>query len=359
MAAERPEMKRVVIVRLDHLGDLMLMTPLVRALHVSGWTVDLVVPGWLRPLFEANPHVAAAHAIEDIAPGFPATWPKLARWMWSQDYAMVLLPNANQRQQLLASLFSGVSRRYAMWSGVWGRLTWHTCLRSSIRERPRPFAEILLDLARAAGVPLAGMQLDLVVLPAEIAAALAWLRERGFDPSVPLVGVHPGCAGNTCNLPPSVYGEVAADVLERSRAVVVATGSDRERSLTAAWPADVISSGRFINAVGELSLRQLAAVISQFSAYVIPSTGPLHMANALNIATVSPFCSWSTLTSAVWGNQNGRGEVVCPTESACEKWRAAKARRLTPGAVNSNCDFRGEVTSAQIVDRVLRILTPA
>ena len=123
MAAERPEMKRVVIVRLDHLGDLMLMTPLVRALHVGGWAVDLVVPGWLRPLFET--------------------------------YAMVFLPNANQRQQLLASLFSGVSKRYAMWSGVWGRLTWHTCLRSSIRERPRPFAEILLDMALVADVPAA------------------------------------------------------------------------------------------------------------------------------------------------------------------------------------------------------------
>lgn len=342
-------MKKAVIVRLDHLGDLLLTTPLVRALHVQGWTVELVTPCWLRPLFENNPHVAASHAIEEIAPGFPAAWRGLARWLRDRDCEMILLPNANQRQQLMASLFSGVSRRYAMWSGVWGRLTRHHCLRSSLRERPRPFADVLLDLARAAGVATDGLHLDFMVTAAEEAAAREWLKQRGFDGSAPLVGVHPGCAGNTCNLPPAVYGAIADQLLERSGAFVVATGSADERALLSAWPERVKNSPRFINGVGELSLRQLGAVIAQFVAYVVPSTGPLHMASALNVATVSPFCAWSTLSSAIWGNQNGCGEVLGPTLSSCEAWRAAK-----PGA--PNCDFRGEVTSAQIADRVLRIL---
>ncbi len=346
-------MKRVVIVRLDHLGDLLLATPLVRALHRDGWTVDLVVPGWLRPLFANNPNVAATHAIEEVAPGFPAAWRGLARWLRAGNFEMILLPNANQREQLFASLFSGVSRRYAMWSGVWGRMTFHHCLRSSIRERPRPFADVLLDLARAAGVPTDGTQLDLIVTDEEAASARDWLRERGYDGSVPLVGVHPGCAGNTCNLAPAVYGEIADRLLEQSRAVLVATGSARELALLNAWPERVRNSARFINGVGELGLRELAAVIAQFAAYVVPSTGPLHMASALDVATVSPFCSWSTLTPMVWGNQNGRGRSpAARAASSCEAWRAAN-----PGA--PNCDFRGEVTSAQIVDRVLRILGAA
>ena len=345
-------MKKAVIVRLDHLGDLLLTTPLARALHVQGWNVELVTPGWLRPLFENNPHVAETHAIEEIAPGFPAAWRDLARWLRGRDAEMILLPNANQRQQLLASLFSGVSRRYAMWSGVWGRLTLHHCLRSSLRERPRPFADVLLDLARAADVETDGLHLDFMVTEAEAASARKWLTQRGFDGSAPLVGIHPGCAGNTCNLLPEVYGEIADQLLDSSRAFVVATGSADERSLLAAWPERVKKSARFINGVGELSLRQLGAVVAQFAAYVVPSTGPLHMASALNVATVSPFCGWSTLSSAIWGNQDGRGEVLGPTLSSCEAWRAAN-----PGA--PDCNFRGEVTPAPMVDRVLRILETA
>ena len=341
--------KRVVIVRLDHLGDVLLTTPLARAFHLQGWTVDLVVPAALRPLLENNPHVAEAHAIESIAPGFPATWPRLARWLRSRGYEIICLPNANQRQQLLASLLSGVSRRYAMWSGVWGRLTLHHCLRSSIRERPRPFADVVLDLARAAGVAPDGLRLDLAVTDEEVAAALAWLTRRGLDGSGPLVGLHPGCAGNTCNLPTAVYGEIASQLLERSRAVVIATGSADERVLLDAWPERVRTSARFINGVGQFSLRQLAATISRLSAYVVPSTGPLHMASALGIATVSPFCQWSTVSPVIWGNYNGLGEVVSPALSSCAAWRTANSR--TP-----NCDFRGEVTAAPIVDRVLRML---
>lgn len=340
--------KRVAIVRLDHLGDVLLTTPLARAFHREGWAVDMVVPAAWRPLFDNNPHVAAAHAIESIAPGFPPGWPRLARWLRSRDYEIICLPNAN-RSQLLASLFSGVSRRYAMWSGVWGRLTLHQCLRSSIRERPRPFADVVLDLARAAGVATDGLRLDLVVTDEENAAAHEWLTQRGVDESRPLVGLHAGCGGNACNLPPDVYGEIAGQLLERSRSVVVATGSAEERILLDAWPGSVRTSARFIDGVGELSLRQLAAIVSRFSAYVVPSTGPLHVASALNVATVSPFCNWSTLSPVIWGNHNGRGEALGPSPSSCEAWRTANS-----GA--SNCSFRGEVTAAQIVDRVLRIL---
>ena len=344
-------MKKVVIVRLDHLGDVLLTTPVARAFHLAGWKVEMVVPGWLRPLFENNPHVAATHAIEDVAPGFPASWLRLARWLRRQDYEMLLLPNANQRQQVFASLFSGVSWRIAMWSGVWGRLTLHHCLRSSIRESPRPFADVLLDLARAADVPTDGLHLDFLVTDGERRSAREWLKQRGFDGSSPLVGVHPGCAGNTCNLAPQAYGAIADELLERSGAFVVATGSRAERALLSAWPERVKDSARFIDGAGELSLRQLAAVIQQFNAYVVPSTGPLHLASALRVATVSPFCPWSTLSVVIWGNQNGRGEALCPELASCEAWRTAN-----PGA--SNCDFRNEVTASQIVERVVTILEP-
>jgi ADP-heptose:LPS heptosyltransferase len=345
-------MKTVVIVRLDHLGDVLLTTPLARAFHREGWAVDMVVQDAWRPLFDNNPHVAAVHAIEEIAPGFPATWPRLARWLRRGSYELMLLPNANQRQQLLASLLSGVGRRYAMWSGVWGRLTLHHCVRSSIRERARPFADVLLDLARAAGVPPDGLQLDLAVTDQEVAGARAWVQEHGVDGSAPLVGVHPGCAGNTCNLPSEMYAQIAGEILDRSQAVVVATGTADERALLATWPERVRRSARFISAVGELSLRQLAAVISLFAAYVVPSTGPLHMASALKVATVSPFCGWSTLSPVIWGNHNGRGQVVGPALSACDAWRAAN-----PGA--TNCDFRGDVKRDQIVERVLGLLLSA
>ena len=78
-------------------------------------------------------------------------------------------------------------------------------------------------------------------------------------------------------------------------------------------------------------------------------SGQFAGASALGIATVSPFCSWSTLSPLIWGNQNGQGQAVGPEASACAAWRAAHLAA-------SNCAFRGEVTASQLVDRIMQIL---
>jgi ADP-heptose:LPS heptosyltransferase len=342
-------MKRVVIIRLDHMGDLLLTTPLARAFHRAGWSVEMVVPDWLVPLFEHNPNIMAAHAIESIAPDFPSSWRPLARWLRNTKADLILLPNANDRRQLFASLFSGVRRRYAMWSGVWGRLTGHTCLRSSIRERPRPFADILLDLARGASVAPDGLKLDYVVTESERTWAKKWLGERSYNGQSLLVGIHPGCAGNACNLSPDTYGEIAAQLLASSDLFLVLTGSAAERQLVADWPEPVLSSRRLINGIGQLEIRELAAIIARLSVYVVPSTGPLHLAGALGIATISPFCALPAMSAQVWGTQSPNVENLSPSRPACESWRAGN-----PG--NLKCDFRQDVTARQVVDRTLRVL---
>src|SRR5207253_1064860 len=114
----------------------------------------------------------------------------------------IVLAYARDRRLCLASLFSGVKKRIAMWSGLWGRLTLHQCLSSHIISNPRPVSEILLACSRALGAPDRGLKPDFFLTDEECAAAekLAPVtcRERSW------IGIHPGTAGNTCNLPSRV-----------------------------------------------------------------------------------------------------------------------------------------------------------
>jgi ADP-heptose:LPS heptosyltransferase len=335
----------VLIVRLDHLGDVLLTTPLIRAAVKAGNEVDVLVRENCATLFAGNTAVTT-HILERVAPDFPRCWWGLGAWMRRNKYDMILLPYARPPQLLLASALGGARRRIAMWGGVLGRLTLHQCLRSGMRQGARHFSLIPLDCARAAGFPADGLKPDFPIAAAEIAQARIEMEKR--FPGLKIVGIHPGCAGNTCNLPPAVFGEAAALLLEHPGLALIATGIPSERPLFETWPEAVLKHPRFYNACGEWDLRQLAAHVANYTTMLVPSTGPLHIAAAYAIPTVTAFCRYPPVSATVWGNLTPGTIVVSPPAEFCERQRAA------PGA--PNCDFRGQVRAQELCSAVLKIV---
>src|SRR5271170_365182 len=104
---------RVLIVRLDHLGDVLLTTPLIRAAVKAGGEVHVLVRENCATLFAANTAVTT-HTIEQVAPDFPRRWWRLGAWMRGQKFDLILLPHGKPPQLLLASALSGAPRRIAM-----------------------------------------------------------------------------------------------------------------------------------------------------------------------------------------------------------------------------------------------------
>ncbi len=217
--------------------------------------------------------------IEEVAPGFPAAWWKLSGWMRRARYDCVILAYGKEPRLCLASAFSGAKRRIAMWSGAWGRLTGHECLASRILEDPRPVSEILLACSRALGVPDQGLKPDLFLSPDELSSARELIPQSLRDRN--LIGIHPGSAGNACNLPSEVYCDLAALLLRETDCGVIVTGTKSEEQLLATWPKEILDSDRVWVSMGQLDVRQLAAVVTTMAVYVCSSTGPLHVASAV------------------------------------------------------------------------------
>jgi heptosyltransferase-2/heptosyltransferase-3 len=343
-AANPPEPMRVLVVRLDHLGDVILTTPLIRAAVKAGHEVHVLVKAACAAPLLGGPFTL--HTLEAVAPAFPGRWWPLGKWMRGMRFEMILLPHARPVQLLLASALSGARRRIAMWAGIPGRLTAHQCIRSGMREGGRHFSDITLDCARAVGIPTDGLRPDFFLSPPEIENARADMASR--FPGLKIVGIHPGCAGNTCNLPPQVYGQLSAKLLEDPSLAVVGTGIPSEQRLFDAFPREVLAHPRFYNACGQWTLRQLAAHIAGFTTLVVVGTGPLHIASALSIPTVNPFCCFRPISPAVWGNLTPGTIVLSPPAGFCEQRRAA--------AGAGHCDFQGRVTVDQLHRAVMDIV---
>jgi ADP-heptose:LPS heptosyltransferase len=322
--------RRAVIVRTDHLGDALLTTPLIRALAHGGYEVDFILPEPFLPLLASNPHLSGCLPLD---PGWKRNWMELARTLRRGDYDLLILPFAVAWQLKVAGLLSGIPERIAMWGGLLGRLTGYTCLRSGFLTSPRPYAEILLDIARFLKLPSDGIALDLAV------------ERRGPKGKVPRVGIHPGSGGSACNLAPEAYGELAGLILAETDWEVVVTGTPSETRLLEGWPDAVLASPRLHNRVGALSLPALAEAVAGFDLLIVSSTGPLHIAAALGVPTVSPFCPRLTVGPRVWGNQNPNGYAVLGPAEKCLS---------VPEGVK--CDFSGKVSPRRIFEACLGIL---
>ena len=325
-------MPHAIVLRTDHLGDCLLTTPLIRALSMAGYEVDLLFPAPFLPLFTANPHVARVLPLD---PHWRRRWLGLAGTLREGRYDLLLLPNAAPWQLPLAGFLSGIPARIAMWAGVWGRIMGHRCLRSGLNAHPRPYADILLDMAREIGIPTAGMELQVAVER----------KRRGVGGSF-RVGIHPGSGGSSCNLSPAAYAEFASLILDETDWQILLTGSAAEVRLLEHWPASLLASPRVINAVGKRTLGDLAEEIAMIDLLVVGSTGPLHLAAALGVPTLSPFCHRPALDAPVWGNQNANAVVIRPPfPRSC----------LELGKGNY-CDFSGKISPRQMMDRARSIL---
>jgi len=308
---------RVLVARLDSLGDVLLAGPAVRAVAASGAEVLLLagpqgeaaarmLPGvdrvavwaspWIvKPAPDATPgHVAALTAIvEDFRP----------------DEA-VILTSFHQSPLPLALLLrlAGVPRITGASVDFPGSLL-------DVRLRPGedldedlPEPERALAIARAAGF----------ALPADDDGALrVTATERGAEPpGDPYVVVHPGASAPSRAYPAERHAAVVERLAARGHRVLV-TGGPGERALTASVAGD---HGTDLG--GRLDLPRLADALSGARAVVTGNTGPAHLAAAVGTPVVSLF---SPVVPAVrWAPYRVPHVLLGDQAAACRGTRATE-----------------------------------
>ncbi len=333
----------LVILREDHLGDMILTTPLARALASAGWQVTVVGKATWAEVWENNPH-ASYVAIETIAPCFPKDSWRLSCWLRQLAPTHVLIPY-HHSTLLWASFFSGLSSRYCQMGRILGRLTLHYSLRSGLLHTPRHMGDVCQDFAEAVGVPRQSPQPELFLKDEEKKKAAQRLAEV-LPGTEPLVIVNPFHGGNTCHLSTRDYVEIVRLLQNSQRCRIVITGVAREKDI---WlkEAAALSPQNVWVSCGKLTLRELFAVVSQVQWLVCGGTGPLHIASALNIPTVGILCANPHIDAVVWGNLTPGAIHLSPPREQCARLHASGVR---------NCGFCQGPFPKEIVQTLLKQL---
>jgi lipopolysaccharide heptosyltransferase II len=333
--AQRREIRRVLLIRPDHLGDLLFTTPALAELRraLPEAHITYLIGPWFREIAARNPHV---DEIQTCAfPGFRretqgAFEPYRLLWRMARDLrrqrydlAIVLRPDFWWGAWLM--YLAGIPLRLGYAAELQTPcLTWALPLRDgehAVRQNLRLVQAVALLANRKA---IQSKQLDnkssIAALTEQDTATFpqgepplefaptdeerAWVRARlgqaGVADGERLVVIHPG-TGAPVKLWETASWARVADVLARVHSMrVVLTGSEGERKQVEAICSQM--NEQTLVLVGETNLGTLAALLARADLVLGVDNGPLHLATAQGTPTVRIYGPTDQRIFGPWGD---------------------------------------------------------
>jgi lipopolysaccharide heptosyltransferase II len=317
---------RTLIIKPDHIGDVLLATPAIRALKNA------------LPLTEI--HVLAGHWAADILGSYTEVdqvltvpFPGFQRQATSSNPFAPYLQLVRVSRQLRAIGYQrAIIMRPDHW---WGAMLAHV---AGIRERigydlpdVAPFLTQALPLQEE-HVILQGMRLvesftgsmdaqdvTLTLPTDELSHAFVhkFLQDSQIPQSKQFICIHPGAGSRFKLWDAEKWAKVADTLMEQMSITVVFTGVEQERSIIAQIQNRM--QHKAINAAGELNLRQLPALYAQAEAVLGPDSGPMHIASAVQTPTVALFGPADPIQFGTWGDN--RQHIILTSNIACRPCR--------------------------------------
>jgi heptosyltransferase-2 len=267
-------------VRFSSIGDILLTTPLIRALRARhpGARIDAVTKAAFAPLLADNPHLTA---VVSVGPG--ESLASLAGRLRPSHYTHRLDLHGSLRSRLLRLLLAGRWRGYPK-----HRLARAILIRTRKNHYPAgtpPVPERYFEAARGLDVTPDGGPPEFFLGAAARAEAAAWLAASGLDTAREIVALAPGAAHATKRWPVAQWQALAGALAARGRQVVI-VGGPEDRAIAEAVLEGAPSA---VSAAGRFGLQGTGAVLARARALVSGDTGVMHMATGVGTPVVALF----------------------------------------------------------------------
>jgi len=270
---------RILAIRFSSIGDILLTTPLLRAVRARYPEAHLafLTKEPFAPLLADNPRL---NDLMTLGAGESLT--HLADRIRARQYTHVLDLHGSLRTRGLRLLVR------ARWSGYRNhRLAREILIRGKRNVYPRdiPVPERYFDAVRKLDVRPDGEPPEFYLDDKARAEARAWLGS-GLGDAAPLVAVAPGAAHLTKRWPVEYWQDLVGRITARDFNVVVVGGPD-DRAVA----GEVARAGgtRAVNAAGSFGLQGTGAIIASSRLLVSGDTGVMHMATGVNTPVIALF----------------------------------------------------------------------
>jgi lipopolysaccharide heptosyltransferase II len=324
-AVKAPLVERFLLVRPDHLGDVLLTTPAIHALRAA------------RP--HAEIHVLVGHWSAEVVAGYPEVdmvltlpFPGFSRspkTNWRAPYE--LLVNSARHLRRIGYSSAVILRPDHWWGAALAKL-------AGIPERVGydlpDVAPFLTKAVQHEHQHAVVQNLKLMekwtgksepessqyYFPVEAfdrAYIDGYLREWGIEPKQPIFCIHPGTGTWVKHWEEDKWAAAADILIEQLDARVVMTGSQHElplvRRITGQMKHEAVITA------GDTRIGQLAALFSRARVVLGPDSGPLHLATAVGVPTVALYGPADPVEFGSWGSSDKH--IILTSDIGCRPCR--------------------------------------
>lgn len=318
------EPQNLLIVRTDRIGDLVLTLPLAGIVkkHFPGASVSFLVRDYTRDIAASNFRLERVIVLKEKNRK-ASIWQNVKELRkYRFDSCIVVYPTF---RIALIMLLAGIKKRigtgYRWYSFLFSHKTFE-----HRKNAERHELEYNVNLLKHFGIneplSLGNAPFDIKVEPENGQKIEQLLSQNGVNLQYPLIIIHPGSGGSAVDWPVSRFKELIERLVRELNCTILITGSEEEKGICGQLAMD----SRVLNLAGAFKIKELLALIERADLMIANSTGPIHLAAALNKNVIGFYPKIRACSPERWGPYTDKRMIFSPeinctncTREQCEK----------------------------------------
>jgi heptosyltransferase-2 len=310
--------RRILILRNDRIGDVLLSTPVIKALRQKfpQAYISMLVAPVAKDIVEGNPYLDEVITYDkDI---------KHKKWMRTLKFAARL---KKKKFDLAVNLHPTNRTNILIFlAGIPVRLGYNRKLGFLLTHRKEHLkqeglkheTEYNFDLLKV--LDISGDPSD-VFMPIKTGSDLYaddLFRKEGIKPGDNLLAINPGASCPSKIWPVERFAEVCRKLADLYNFKILILAGPKDMVLANKITLYYGIKGKVINLAGKISLSQMASIIKRCSLFISNDSGPVHMASALGTPVISIFGrNQPGLSPKRWGPLGKTDKYLHKKEAAC------------------------------------------
>lgn len=280
---------RILVVRTDRIGDVVLTTPVLKALRENypQSHIAMMVSPQTRELVEDNPYLdeVIVYDKDEKDKGLLGFW-RFVLGLKRKRFDLAIVLHTKNRLNLITYL-ADIRRRAGYRNSKFGFL-----LTDKLKDS-RPLGlkhevEYCLDILRNLGLTIADKRPYLAVKKKDVDSITDILASGGIGCNDRIAAIHPGSSCISKRWLKDRFVVLANRLVEDYGLKVILTASGEENEAIA---NEIAKETRYpvLNLSGKLSLGRLSALLKRCAIFISNDSGPVHIASAVGTPVVSIF----------------------------------------------------------------------
>jgi lipopolysaccharide heptosyltransferase II len=302
--------KNLLIVRTDRIGDVVLSLPIARIIkkYYPDCKVSFLVRNYTESIVCDNPDIDEIIILKEKGKKIALTENINQIKIKNFDSALVVYPTLPTAWIIYRT---GIKHR------VGTGYRWYSFLFNHKVFQHRKYAEhhelefnikMLTKFGIKESITQEGIKFNISVDSNSVSKLKTRLKLNGWQQNKKIIIIHPGSGGSSVDLSPEKFRELINKLSSIENQFLIITGSSSEKLL-----ADKLTvNTQALNLAGNLNLKELIALISLCDIFISNSTGPIHIAAALDKYTIGFYPKIVECSARRWGPYSTKGFIFEP-----------------------------------------------